>query len=199
LFVEILDAPLKETGINLGLDLGINKMAVTSDGAQYGTELKPILHAIKNCKQNSKRQKRLRIHRDNYIRQELNTIPWGELKTIVVEDLKTMKLGKSKKRSKSFRKLLSPWVYARMINWIGLKAQENRVRLAKEPPAYSSQCCPQCLHTEKDNRKGEDFKCLRCGYIADADFVGSCNMLLRFLARVESAGLISVEDIEIYA
>ncbi len=48
------------------------------------------------------------------------------------------------------------------------------------PSAYTSRTCPECGYQDRMNRKGEHFKCLRCGYEGDADIVGARNVLMRF-------------------
>ena len=47
------------------------------------------------------------------------------------------------------------------------------------PAAYSSQHCPQCGYTARDNRQGDRFECKHCGHKAQADQNGALNLLLR--------------------
>jgi putative transposase len=116
----------------------------------------------------------------------VNQLPWTELNTIGIEDIKSLKKGKKQNRGKVFRKALAPWTYAKLLKRIEVKAQENRVRLVKVSPAYSSQECPVCGMVSKMNRKGEDFNCIRCSYKADADYVGAVNVLVRTLQTMGS-------------
>jgi len=52
------------------------------------------------------------------------------------------------------------------------------------PPQYTSQTCPKCNHVDRDNRSGEKFKCLKYGWIGNADLdVGAYN-----IARVAITG-----------
>ena len=45
------------------------------------------------------------------------------------------------------------------------------------PEKYTSQRCPSCEHTSKENRKTQSlFLCVECGFSANADFVGSVNI-----------------------
>ena len=50
-------------------------------------------------------------------------------------------------------------------------------------PYKTSQMCPECNHTQRENRKGENFKCLKCGFSEQADYVGSLNIRDRFLTE----------------
>jgi len=64
------------------------------------------------------------------------------------------------------------------------QSREN-VSLVRVNPSYTSQRCPICGFTEKENRKAEVFKCLRCGYVGDADHVGALNILSQFYEESE--------------
>lgn len=47
-------------------------------------------------------------------------------------------------------------------------------------PKGTSQTCPECDHRSKDNRLTQsDFKCVECGFTANADHVGALNVLAR--------------------
>ena len=94
--------------------------------------------------------------------------------------------GKSPKRSKSFRKALIPWTYRPVLNRIEEKSQEYRVLLIKINPAYTSQACPSCEKVSKENRKGEKFCCVNCGYQLDADTNASQNILIKALRNIGS-------------
>ena len=65
-----------------------------------------------------------------------------------------------------------------------MRSEENRVSFRTVNPYKTSQTCPvpACSHTERGNRVGEKFKCLRCGYSNQADIVGSLNILARFIS-----------------
>lgn len=55
----------------------------------------------------------------------------------------------------------------------------------KVDPAYTSQRCPVCGNTTKDNRPnhGEIFKCTNCEYTEHADIVGAINILLNGIVK----------------
>jgi len=82
---------------------------------------------------------------------------------------------------KTFRKAAAPWVYRHALARIEQLAQTNRVRFVQYCPSYTSQICPMCGKCSAENRKGETFCCIRCGYTADADYVGATNGLARTL------------------
>ena len=81
--------------------------------------------------------------------------------------------------SKKVRNRLSRWVRGLIDERLAFKAAVHQVLVAKVPAAYSSQACPVCSHAERDNRQGDHFKCLHCGFVGHADRVGALNLLAR--------------------
>lgn len=62
-------------------------------------------------------------------------------------------------------------------------------RLTLTPPAGTSQRCPKCEHQAKGNRKTRDtFCCLKCGFTAPADLVGSYNILSQGMSQLSEEG-----------
>jgi len=191
LWIDIPELSNKTKGETLGIDLGVNKLIADSDGNFYGTDFKRIRDKIRRKKPKSKAKGRVLKERDNFIGRTVNQLPWKDLKVLGVEDLTGIKTGKSKNRSKNFRKAMAPWVVRQVSNRIENKASENRVRLIKVDPANTSRTCPVCREVSKENRKGEVFKCISCGYTGDADTVGALNIYLRIKetpSGVESLG-----------
>ena len=61
------------------------------------------------------------------------------------------------------------------------------------PPQNTSRTCPSCGHIAKENRQTQaEFKCVSCGYEANADVVGAINVLraghARFACEVNGNG-----------
>lgn len=191
LWVEVPDEPTRAEGEVVGLDIGVHKLITISDGQQpqfLGTTFQAVRDKIRRRTPGSKRRKRSLTERNNLINQTLNQLPWSTFRAMGVEKLHDMKRGKQKDRGKTFRKAMAPWTYRQVLNRIQAKAQENRVRLVAVPPANTSRKCPRlsCGKVSKNNRKGEEFRCIRCGYTADADFVGATNVLVRTLSVLGS-------------
>jgi len=181
LFVRIPIHEVQQEGRVLAVDIGINKLMVDSDGKKYGQDAKNIYAKIRRREPGSKGKLRARRERTNLIDREVNRLPWPEIGAIGVEALKNLKFGKSPKRGKSFRKAAAPWTYRHALARIEQLAQTNRVRFVQYCPSYTSQICPMCGKCSAENRKGETFCCIRCGYTADADYVGATNGLARTL------------------
>lgn len=186
LFIDIPDLLPKTNGKAIGLDMGVEKLISDSDGNFYGTDFKEISKKIRSKKVGSKARARAYQERKNYIGMVVNSIPWDFVQTIVIEDLRGIKRGKTKKRGKKFRKAMTPWVVRQVVDRIENKASENRVHLIKVDPSYTSQTCPDCRTVNKENRKGEKYLCSTCGYAGDSDTVGAHNILVRTFDSVGS-------------
>jgi len=186
LWVNIPEQPLKTQGRVIGIDLGVNKLISDSDGNHYGKDFKAIRDKIRRKKPCSSAKYRALKERENYICRIVNQLPWQDLKVVGFEDLTGIKTGKQKNRGKNFRKAMAPWIVRRVAGRIECKAQENRVRPAKNDPADTSRTCPPCGKVSRENRKGEKFQCIACGYKGDADYIGALNILAKTLVTLGS-------------
>jgi IS605 OrfB family transposase len=186
LWIEV-PTPEKKDGPTLGIDIGLNKLIVDSNGIQYGTEIKKIVQSIKRKKPGSKARAQAHRHRENYINKVVKSLPWDSIGTLGMENLKDMKKGKKKNRSKKFRKAMAPWTYRQVMTRIPQLAQENRVRLVLVDPRDTSRTCPSCGSVARENRRGEAFRCVICNYSADADYVGAQNVLVRTLGNSQES------------
>lgn len=164
----------------IGLDCGYKKLLVDSNNNNYGEDLESKIEKISRKQQGSKAFKRALIERNEYINTELKNIDYNNLNVIVVEDLKDVKKGSKGKIRKSFNNKLQRWVYAKTLNRLEQLCELNGVHIHRTNPAYTSQECSECGDVHKSNRKGELFKCGKCGHIADADHNASLNILNRF-------------------
>lgn len=181
---NIPEKPLKQIKLVdentiLGIDLGINKLITRSDGAIHGEKFKEILNKISQRRPGSKRYLAAQQHKKCYAGWTINRLPWDRYEVISIENLKTLHKGvlQNKHRSnKKTRGMVGQWACRQVGRRIAEKAREHRVRLVEIDPAYTSQQCPKCKMVDRKNRNGESFKCIRCTYSADADYVGACNI-----------------------
>jgi IS605 OrfB family transposase len=62
-------------------------------------------------------------------------------------------------------------------NFLKQQCKETGIKVKEVNPAYTSQMCSSCGHTDKENRITQaGFLCLKCGYIANADFNAAINI-----------------------
>ncbi len=179
----------KKTGQCVGIDVGINHLLATSDKELFGSEVKTLIAAIKRKTQGSKAYKRAKKTLFYYLHKVVKDyFASHNLRLVAVEHLRDMKQGKRKNRSKEFRKTLSHWNYRELLEIIHLRCEEHRVSFRSVSPYKTSQRCPRCSHTQRENRHGEEFHCLQCGFEEQADIVGSMNILQRCLSGRYGAG-----------
>ena len=74
--------------------------------------------------------------------------------------------------------------WSRLMKRLNDKMDANGGRLAIVPAAYTSQTCHQCGHVAKENRDSQAvFRCVECGYQANADVNAAKNILGRALVK----------------
>ena len=178
-YFEKSSPDLKSNGKEIGIDIGYKKLIITSENEKLDTGLEKVYEKLSRKKQGSKRFKKTLIERDNKINQSINLLNFDEIKTIVAEDLKSVKKNSKGKINKKFNNKLQRWSYSKVLNRLSLHCDEKGIGFMKVNPAYTSQTCSRCGSKHKNNRKGEHFLCLDCGFEIDADFNASINILQR--------------------
>ena len=175
----------KEEGKEIGVDVGIKKLMTTSDKKYYGRKIESLMDKIQRKEQGSKTFKRALTERNEYINKIAKQLPYKNLKTIVIENIKNLFRSCKKQRSlsKKQRSKYQRWVYAHLFERIRQLAEATGVHLLSVSPSHTSQKCSECGCVHKLNRKNENFFCRNCGYKADADFNASKNILNSYLAQ----------------
>jgi len=181
-FVFEIDAKAKkEVKKCLGIDTGINALASTTDGKQYGTDIKDCIERVKRCKQGSQGQKKAR----RALKQRIDEVAKEVVKEadlIVVEKLKNLghKTKAKRRLAKNIRRSIGTWNWKYWLERLEQRCEDNRVSFRSVSPYYTSQTCPCCNHVDRKNRSGEVFQCVECGYTANADINAARNILERF-------------------
>jgi len=178
------------SGKQIGIDSGINALATTSEGNQYGKDIKPMVERVKRCKHGSNGQKKAR----RALRQRIDEVAKEVVRVenpqmVVVERLKSLNKNTKLKRrlSKNIRRSLGIWTYRYWLDRLQRECEHKRLMFRSVNPAYTSQTCSKCSHTERRNRVGEIFKCLSCGYTINADYNAAMNILTRQLTGLYGA------------
>jgi IS605 OrfB family transposase len=188
--VEIQD-PVPN-GRSVGVDRGIRRPAVTSDGLFLGRRrwkdvedrmlaLRRRLQAkgTKSAKRHvvrlGRRLARFRRDCDHVLSRRLvESVEPGD--TLVFEDL-THILDRVRARGRKQRRRLHAWSFARLGSFVGYKAPLGGVLTAHENPRDTSRRCPPCNCIDKANRRDQShFRCVACGFARNADLVASWNI-----------------------
>jgi len=113
----------------------------------------------------------------------------SENQTVIVEKLKIKNMSKSAKgtienpgkniKAKSgLNRSILQQSWGKFFEMLEYKLKTNGGELIRVDPKYSSQTCPKCGHISKENRKTQaNFKCIKCGYQENADYIASVNLL----------------------
>ena len=145
-----------------------------------------------NWKKQKARTPRLHSHiasiRRDYLHKVTTTVSKNHA-MIVIEDLKVSNMSKSAAgtvdepgrnvaaKSGLNRAILDQGWYE-MRRQLEYKQRWRGGEVLAVNPAYTSQKCACCGHTVKENRQSQAvFVCVACGYEANADVNGACNIL----------------------
>lgn len=95
----------------------------------------------------------------------------------VLEDLRGVRKATEKVNLKN-RYVSVSWSFFDLEQKLIYKAKNNESSVIKVNPAYTSQTCPVCGHTERANRnkKKHIFCCKNCGYQSNDDRIGAMNL-----------------------
>ena len=190
LAVEIDDKQFKYKKIRtLGIDCGINKIAVCSDNTFYASKhLKrrkgEFFYLRRKLQQRGTRSARRLLKkisgRENRFVADVNhqiskAIVNSKYNTFVFEKLSVRK---NRKLGRKFNKKLGSWSFRQLQRFVEYKAIDKGNQVAFVNPAYTSQTCSVCAATQKSFRHGNLFSCSKCGLNLDADLNASRNIAM---------------------
>lgn len=190
---------MPESKINnvVGVDFGISFIATAfdSNGKTVFFSGKKIKHKrakYKNLrkqlqqKQTPSARKRLKIigNRENRFITDINhsvskalISKYGANTLFVIEDLTGIRNATEKVHIKD-RYISVSWSFYQLRQFMEYKALLYGSKVIAVNPAYTSQTCPKCGHTDKANRnkKQHIFNCKSCGYKSNDDRIGAMNL-----------------------
>lgn len=200
--VDIEEAPFRDDADFLGVDAGIINLATDSDGELFsGAEVEKHRNRFANLRaklqscgsRSAKRHlKRLSCKQRNYQRNENHRISKQIVskakvtaRSLALEDLSGIRGATVRKSQKA---KLANWSFYGLQTMIEYKSKHEGINVKFVDPAYTSQCCSSCSHTEKSNRKTQsDFVCKSCGFALNADHNAAINIKLRAMSTRPTA------------
>ena len=88
------------------------------------------------------------------------------------------KPGRNVKAKSGLNRSIAKQAWSTFRNLLVYKLNHLNGELRLVDPRHTSQTCPQCLTTDKRNRKSQSkFKCISCGHTANADHNAATNIL----------------------
>jgi putative transposase len=115
--------------------------------------------------------------------QHPNSLIGSEHLTDIRERTRRRKGKKASKKQRKANATFSKWSFAELHCMIAYKALLNKSMAIKVDANYTSQACPCCGYTARENRpnKGLLFVCQNCHYTLHSDLVGGRNITMRTL------------------
>ncbi|HYL45023.1 MAG TPA: transposase, partial [Ktedonobacteraceae bacterium] len=117
--------------------------------------------------------------------------------TDIRERTKRKRGNKATKKQRRANRHMSSWAFAEFQSILAYKAARACSMTVKVDAHFTSQACPHCGYTSKDNRPAHGllFVCQNCQFTLHADLVGARNIALRTLVIRQdwmTTGILSV-------
>ena len=169
----------------VGVDVGVNNLAVTSDGkvfSGYKTKIiqyqylrkklqrKGTKSAKRKLKAISGRQKRYMRGINHIISKKIV----ASADTIVLENLKGIRKSRNKYCGKRLNRWLNSWSFYQLQGFIKYKAEREGKRVIFVNPYMTSQICSNCCKI--GSRYFDSFFCSHCGFSSQSDYNASKNL-----------------------
>lgn len=190
--VVVDDVPFVDNGQAIGVDMGVCRPAVTSDGRLHGKKrwrevsnkrfrLKRKLQsngsksAKRHLRRLAGRQQRFRRDCDHVLSKRiLEGVASGT--TVVIENLTDIRSRVRVRHGESSRRLHS-WSFAQLRSFLVYKAEDRGARVIGIDPRHTSQRCNVCGHIYRGNRPSQSrFICRKCGHKANPDVNAAKNV-----------------------
>jgi len=188
----------------VGVDLGINRPAVTSGGLFLGKrrwketnqryfrlirrlQAKGTKSAKRHLKKVRHVRERFRRDCDHVLSKKIvQSVSPGSV--IVLENLTEIR-SHTKQRGRKQRRRHHSWSYAQLRAFVEYKAEDAGCKVKVVDPRHTSQRCGRCAYTHRGNRKTQStFKCRECGYTVNADLNAARNIACKYLVESGMTG-----------
>jgi len=208
--VEIQEPAVAAVEDFVGVDLGIARIAVDSDGKGYPQEPHPFREgqlrglrkrhnrlrgklqgkgtksARRLLKERRRKERRFAAHVNHAIAKDLVAKAKGSGFGIALEDLQGIRARIKVRRAQ--RRDLHSWAFGQLRAFLEYKAQKEGVRIVLVDPKYTSQTCPLCGRVDRRNRPNRGrFECVGCGFAGPADAVAAENIRRAARSRPNAA------------
>ena len=119
---------------------------------------------------------------------------YGSNTLFVLEDLTSVR-NSTEKVNINNRYVSVSWAFYQFRELLEYKAKINGSMVIAVNPKYTSQTCPKCGHTEKDNRnkKHHIFCCKNCNYQSNDDRIGAMNLYRKGIEYIETNCIETIE------
>ena len=172
----------RSNGKVIGVDLGINNLAVTSEGVIFKTPKTRIkqFHYLrkrlqsKDTKSAKRRLKALSGRQNRFMRHYNHIVSKAIVSNADVIIMENLRGIRKQRKGKRFNRWLNSWSFYQLQSFIKYKAEREGKRVVFVSPYMTSQTCSNCL--ELGSRYYDSFVCLHCGNNMPPDLNASYNL-----------------------
>lgn len=186
-FSKEVDTKVPDLHQVLGIDLGVNNLAVTSEGRFFrSSQVKQVKRRFKHLraklqakgtrasrrllKKVSGREKRFMAWTNHNISKQI--VSSFDCSTIVMENLKGIR---RTNRGRRMNYWINNWSFYQLQSFVQYKAERRGINVVRVSPRYTSQLCHKC--GKLGVRSSGSFSCLHCGLISySADLNAARNL-----------------------
>ena len=184
-----------EDGTVLGVDLGIENLAVTSTAFFFnGRELTHRLREFENVRAGLQQAGTRSAHRTlaqssgrqlRYVRDVLHRASNAIVEEALRYDCAVVAFENlTEIRDRTDASWGHRWAFRTLYEYVEYKAESVGISVRQVDSAYTSQQCAECGFTAAENRPTRaDFQCQHCGSEANADYNAAKNIGLRYVRR----------------
>lgn len=181
-----------ESNNYIGVDLGVKKIAVDSNGVFYHNtilekkriqyynhrrrlQLRNTRSSKYRIKKTGRKESKFRKDVNHCISKTLVQKAKSTNATIVLENLKYINSRTMVRKSERMKRL--SWSFDQLRSFIDYKSSIEGVNVIYVDSHYTSQRCNKCGYIDKKNRKTqEDFCCIKCKHYSNADVNAAKNI-----------------------
>jgi putative transposase len=178
----------------LGVDLGIEQIAVTSTGRFWSgdylnhrrREYERVCGDLQRTGTESAHRtiEQMADRETRWVEDYLHRISKAIVQEAVAHDCGQIafeELTDIRERMPNAKKFHA-WAFRRLYDYVAYKAKAEGVETTQVDPAYTSQRCSRCGTTLQENRRSQaKFCCQKCGYEINADYNAAKNIGFRRL------------------
>jgi len=191
---EIPDDSDAEHSTVLGVDLGIEQIAVTSTGQFWnGGYLNHRRREYERVRSDLQQTGTESAHRTitqmggretRWVEDYLHRLSKAIVQEAIAHGCDTIafeELTDIRDRMPNAKKFHA-WAFRRLYDYVAYKAKAEGIETTQVDPAYTSQRCSRCGTTLRENRPSQGkFCCQKCGYEVNADYNAAKNIGMKML------------------
>jgi IS605 OrfB family transposase len=197
--IEVPEEPAIGSKDIIGVDMGIENIAVDSTGKYYsGDKIKEVREhnadlrsrlqsvgtksAKRHLKKLSGKESRFARNTNHVISKEIVQKAKDTSSAIAIENLEGIRMGTTVRKGNRY--IHNSWAFYQLRSFIEYKAKEIGISVIAIDPHNTSRECPNCHTIDKRNRPERSvFKCISCNLEGEADFIASLNIRNRAAAN----------------